>query len=351
MAAIFPAPFPGEMGRSRRSFYGMTKTLVSVIMPCFNHGHFVVEAVASVLGQTMADLELIIVDDASTDDSVAVIQKLAQKDGRIKLIVHQKNCGPSRSRNDGIKAATGEYVAFCDADDRWKPEKLARQLELLNRHPDCDIAYCQSEIIDDTGRPTGGLFTDEFPLPQCPSGDLFEALCAKNFINTQVVLARRPALAGEQLFHERLRVVEDWWLWIRLARKHRFIYEPAPLAYYRQHSQRTGVTHKPRYFRSRCKVGILALRTYPDMPSNLQAEFYLSIGRQLCSLGKQRWGRRFMIKGILCGWAGRIRLRSLAAATARLILASVRGRETPVRAQGRVLAVILPFLTWFARGV
>jgi hypothetical protein len=102
----------------------------SVIMPCYNHGSFVAESAAAVLGQTFADLELIIVDDASKDHSMEILRKLAQRDARVKTIAHEQNRGPSGSRNDGLRAATGEFVAFCDADDLWKPEKLARQIRL-----------------------------------------------------------------------------------------------------------------------------------------------------------------------------------------------------------------------------
>src|ERR1035438_3175106 len=96
---------------------------VSVVMPCYNHGRFVDQSVTAVLEQTFADLELIIVDDASKDNSLEVARKFARKDARVKVIVHEQNYGPSRSRNDGLRAAVGEFVGFCDADDLWKPDK------------------------------------------------------------------------------------------------------------------------------------------------------------------------------------------------------------------------------------
>jgi glycosyltransferase involved in cell wall biosynthesis len=297
----------------------------SVIMPCYNHGRFVGESVAAVLGQTFADLELIVVDDASKDDSVKVLRGLAQKDARVKVIVHERNRGASGSRNDGFRAAVGEFVAYCDADDLWKPEKLGRQIRLLEEHPECDITYCDSEIIDETGRLTGELFSDQIPPPPTPSGNLFEALCARNFINMQTVMARRWPLGESLLFDEHIKWVEDWWQWIRLARHHRFLYEPAALALYRVHPQSTVFTQKRGYRKNRCKVAIRTLHAYTDIPLKIRAQFWDQIGRELCYLGKRRRGCRFIWKGLRFGWAARLPLRRLGRMSARLILEWSRG--------------------------
>jgi glycosyltransferase involved in cell wall biosynthesis len=293
---------------------------VSVIMPCYNHGRFVSESAAAVLAQTFSDLELIVVDDASTDNSMEVLRTLAKTDSRVKIIAHEKNRGPSGSRNDGVGSARGEFVAFCDADDIWKPEKLARQIRLLEEHPDCDITYCESEIIDETGRRTQLLFSGEYPVPSAPSGNLFEALCTANFINTQTLLARRSALGDRLAFDERVRLAEDWWLWIRLARHHRFVYDSEPLALYRVHTQSTGLTQKPAFSRSRCKVAIWTLHAYADLPLKVQSQLLYLIGRQLCYLGKGPSGRRCLLKSVRLGWAGRLPLRRLARMAARTIL-------------------------------
>lgn len=292
----------------------------SIIMPCYNHGLFVGESVAAILAQTCADFELIVVDDASKDDSVEVLRKLAQKDARLKVIVHEQNRGASRSRNDGLRIAKGEFVAFCDADDLWKPDKLAHQIALLKKHPECDITYCAAEIIDETGRRTGRMFNDQLPLPSAPTGNLFIALCERNFINMQTVLARRRPLGERLLFDEHIKWVEDWWQWIRLARHHQFCYEPAVLALYRVHPRSTGLTQQPGICRNRCKVGSKNLRTHPDIPRGMKGIIWYQIGRDLCSLGKKRRGRRYMMKGLCNGLAGRLPLRRLAAMSARWAL-------------------------------
>src|SRR4051812_26915687 len=149
--------------------------VASVVMPCFNAAPFVEDSVRAVLAQTLSDLEIIIVEDCSRDHSVEILHRLAREDARIRVIVHPRNRGASRSRNDGIRVARGKYIGFCDADDLWKPEKLAAQVELLERNPGYHVTYCDSEIIDATGRRTGELFSALFPPPRAPSGDLFEA--------------------------------------------------------------------------------------------------------------------------------------------------------------------------------
>src|SRR5437867_410613 len=97
---------------------------VSVIMPCFNHARFLADAVDGVLRQTHADLELLITDDGSTDNSWEVMSRFARADWRIKLIRHEKNEGLPKSRNDGLRMAKGDFIAFCDSDDVWERNKL-----------------------------------------------------------------------------------------------------------------------------------------------------------------------------------------------------------------------------------
>src|ERR1043166_4238498 len=122
---------------------------VSVVLPCFNHGQFIASAVESVLNQSHADLELIVIDDASADDSWNIISSLARADSRIRLIKHEQNGGLPKSRNDGMRIATGQFIAFCDSDDVWEPDKLKMQLDLLGANPDHDVVYCDTLIIDE----------------------------------------------------------------------------------------------------------------------------------------------------------------------------------------------------------
>jgi glycosyltransferase involved in cell wall biosynthesis len=263
-------------------------------MPCFNHARFIRESVRGVLSQQHKSVELIIVDDCSSDDSWNVITDLAAADSRIRPIRHDRNGGAAKSRNDGITAATGDFIAFCDADDIWEPEKLARQVALLDRNTDCDVAYCDSFLIDGNGTLTGQRFSELFPPPPAPSGPLFAQLVRTNFINTQGVLLRRSCVTRVGLFDEDLKgaSVEDWWYWIQLSREHRFVYSEECLGRYRVHSGSSGV---PRtYSVSRYKVFRRMLEAYTDLPIEVRARALLEMGVELCRLGRMRTGRRVL---------------------------------------------------------
>jgi glycosyltransferase involved in cell wall biosynthesis len=294
-----------------------TMPAVSVIVPCYNAGKYVQQSVESILRQSWEDLELIIVDDASRDNSVEVIKELAGRDARIKLLVHDRNCGVSRSRNDGLRAAQGDFIAFCDADDVWKPEKLKSQIEFLANNPAYDVAYCDAQIIDATGALTGRLFSGQFPPPLNPSGDLFEELCTRNFINMQTVCLRRDAAGQAVFFDEGIRWVEDWWQWIRLSRSHRFVYDRRPLAQYRVHEQSTGFTQKRGISKNRWKVCKRNLRTHADMSRRLQALLWYYMGTELSLLGRRRLARKFLWRAICLGLDGTSSIKRLMAMIVR----------------------------------
>lgn len=292
----------------------------SIIMPCYNHAAFINDAVNSILNQSCPDLELIVVDDHSRDESAAILRSLGKADSRLKLVFHEHNQGASRSRNAGLKLAQGEYVGFCDADDLWKSDKLARQIQLFEKWPDCDVTYCDSEIIDESGRFTGEYFSHQFPPPTPATGDLFEVLCSRNFVNMTTVMVRRQEVGARLLFDESIKWVEDWWQWIRLSRYHRFLYEPVALAAYRVHPASTGFTQKTGISRNRWKVGRRNLRAHPDMPARLMALVWYQMGMELCALGKRTLGCRFLSKALFYSWAGGFEPLQLARMSARLVV-------------------------------
>jgi len=110
---------------------GKVAPAVSIITPCFNQVDFIAATLDSALAQTFTDWELLVVDDASLDNSVRVIREYVKKDKRINLLVNEKNLGPAKTRNKAIKAAKGRYIAFLDGDDTWEPEKLKQQLKFM----------------------------------------------------------------------------------------------------------------------------------------------------------------------------------------------------------------------------
>ena len=125
------------------------KPSVSVVIPVFNGAPFVAKAVASVRAQTVKDVEIIVVDDGSTDGTQAVLADLQRTDGITWF--QQDHGGPARSRNRGIEAARGEFVALLDCDDIWLPEKLEAQLDIVRRRPDVGVVHTDFDIVDEKG--------------------------------------------------------------------------------------------------------------------------------------------------------------------------------------------------------
>lgn len=183
---------------------------VSVIIPAYNAAGFVCRAVDSVLAQTCQDLELLVVDDGSTDGTRSVLATYGER----LRVLPQANGGPAAARNNGLSAATGDYVAFLDADDWWEADKLAAQVTLLDSHPELGFCSTATRLVDSIGRPLG-----DWPC-QAPSSQLPDALFMNGALisgSTSGVLARRALVQQAGGFDVALRGYEDPDLWIRLS--------------------------------------------------------------------------------------------------------------------------------------
>jgi len=182
---------------------------VSVIIPVFNGVTFVTRAIESVLHQTVVDLELIVVDDGSTDETASLVQAI--KDPRLRYL-HQQNQGPSVARNNGIRVATGEWIAFLDSDDYWLPTKLAAQLDRARQMPDAGLIYCGASYLD----PAGNLIDD---MPALVEGHVLPELLLNNCVSggTSSAALRRDLLDAIGPFDESMSCCEDWDLWLRAA--------------------------------------------------------------------------------------------------------------------------------------
>jgi glycosyltransferase involved in cell wall biosynthesis len=186
---------------------------VSVVIPAYNAAALLPRAIASVAAQTMRDLEVLLVDDASTDGSAEAAEALLRGYGLAHAVLRQAaNGGPAVARNAGVAAARGDYVAFLDADDVWMPEKLALQVALLDAHPNVTLCGCQADWVDSSGAFVAPLFED---LPALlPDG--WKRLLWHCYVATPCAVVRRADL-GTQPFDPELRVGEDRDLWIKLA--------------------------------------------------------------------------------------------------------------------------------------
>jgi glycosyltransferase involved in cell wall biosynthesis len=208
---------------------------VTVIVTCFNHDRFLVECLESVRAQTHRNVELIIIDDCSTDGSRERIASWLGATGvSARFIAHTRNIGICRSRNEGLRHASGKYVAAIATDDVWLPEKLAVQTAILEREPETTaVVYSDALVMDEDGNALEPRFIERCrPFAEMPDGDIYRDLLVNNFIPAPGTLLRRSALQAVGPYDETL-AFEDWDMWLRLARRFRFVYYPVPVARYR----------------------------------------------------------------------------------------------------------------------
>jgi glycosyltransferase involved in cell wall biosynthesis len=215
----------------RASQPGGDLTLVSVVIACYNGQSYVQAAVGSVLAQTYRDLELIVVDDGSTDDSVSLVA--AVSDARVSVVA-QVNSGVAAARNRGAAAARGEYLAFLDQDDLWLPDKLRLQLERFRTCPEAGLVYSDCLLIAEDG--TGiGRWSQRYRLLR---GRIFEGLIVESVVPISTIMLRRALFEQVGGFRS-YRYVEDLDLILRVAEHHAIEVVDVPMAKYRLHAEST----------------------------------------------------------------------------------------------------------------
>ena len=198
---------------------------ISVIIPAYNAEKTIQETIESVLKQTLSDFEIIIIDDGSQDGTVEIVSTFS--DSRIKAFSYA-NAGACVSRNRGFTHSIGEFIAFLDADDLWKPNKLKSQLQALENNPRADVAYSWSDCINEQSKflRRGGYSR--------ASGNVYPQLLLLNILeNGSNPLIRRQAIADIGGFDESLPAGQDWDLYLRLAINRQFILVPRKHILYR----------------------------------------------------------------------------------------------------------------------
>lgn len=201
---------------------------ISIVIPTYNRARFLGRSVRSVLNQTYKNFEVIVADDASTDDTAEIIKTF--KDDRIRYIRHESNAGAAAARNTGIKVSRGEYVAFQDSDDEWLPEKLEKQMALFEQvSTETGVVYTGFWRVRNNQKtyiPPDGIKQKE--------GYIHRELLKRNFVSTQTVVVKKECLEKSGLFDERLPRLQDWELFIRLSKLYEFKYvaEPLVIAYF-----------------------------------------------------------------------------------------------------------------------
>lgn len=200
---------------------------VSVVVTSFNYGRYVGGCLESILNQTYQDFDVIVVDDGSTDDTARVVEPYLSHRVRYH---YQTNQGQASSKNTGIRLTDGEIVAFLDADDQWEPNKLERQLPLLD-NPRVGVAYTGGRVIDAEGRPLGIPPRADYMVFR--RGKITRWLGFENIVPFSSVAVRRSLLNEHGAFDETLTMGIDWDLWLRLSCETEFDFLPEPLLIYR----------------------------------------------------------------------------------------------------------------------
>lgn len=206
------------------------KPRISVIIPTYNRAAWLQEAVSSVANQTFTDVELIIADDGSDDDTRAVVSRFSQPVRYLRL-AHSGR--PAVARNRALEAATGELVAFLDDDDLWAAGKLEQQVAFFDRQPHLDLVYCDARAIAEGGQLSAPLLSPQQKQPE----RLFDALLVSCFIYPSTVMAPRRRLLAAGGFDESLPIVEDYDLWLRLAHQGQADFLPSTAVTVRRHDR------------------------------------------------------------------------------------------------------------------
>jgi glycosyltransferase involved in cell wall biosynthesis len=226
---------------------------ISVIMPAYNCCQYIKEAIASVLCQSEPDIELIVVNDGSTDDTPKIVELVMATDERVKVI-NQCNSGrPSIARNKGLAEASGEFVCFLDGDDLYCPEKIEQSMNVLQREPSAKMVFHDVRFIDKTGTPQPGSYLERVRFSErvlsasrkigeitflCDERSLFYFMCTTvtTILMSSVLICWNRLKEEPFRFPEDLTIGEDLELWFRLVRTGGIAYIDKPFSYYRLHA-------------------------------------------------------------------------------------------------------------------
>ena len=266
----------------------MAKPTVSVIIPTHNRAELLKRAINSVLRQTFEDFELIVVDDASSDNTPEVVEGI--KDGRIQYVRLKKNSGGPVARNTGIKRARGRFIALLDDDDEWLPNRLELQIEKFESlEKDVGVVYGGFYYVS---QDTGEILGKRLPRYR---GDVYAYFLKENFVGSPTLLIRRECFKKAGLFDPKLKSSQDWDMWLRIAKYYKFDYVPAVVAKYYVHGHQI-TFNMEKYISGREKF----VWKYPDIYKNPRIlSLHLSqMGLLLILSGNAEKGLKYLAKSI-----------------------------------------------------
>ncbi len=283
----------------------MNKPLVSVILPNHNYGHFISEAIQSVLNQSYTNFELWVIDDGSTDNSREIIEKwsvLAPE--KVNSVLSEKK-GLSFARNKGLSESRGEIIAFLDSDDVWERNYLSAIVEHFEKNKSSQAVYTNAEVFEAyTNRVLGNWFGPNAKR-RCFSGEVSDKLFVHgNFIPICTAAIRRQVFESAGGFDEKFRLAEDLDFWIRVSMRHPIDYLDENLCRIRRHSCNASFLYSNAYHVMR--VYQKNIQLFPEFTQSINRntvnkrwhELYYEIGRHLTLSGKKGTARLFFRKAL-----------------------------------------------------
>ncbi len=306
--------------------------LVSIILPTYNRGRTLKRAVDSVLHQGYSNFELIIVDDASTDYTEELVRTFT--DPRISYVRLPKNGGAGRARNEGLRRARGDYIAFQDSDDEWLDGKLQRQVDAAREAGGAAEPVCvfhTKVMYVAGGLPNSSQRNKIYCIPVLDSAsgpaDFVREIHNGNIISPQALLFSRGALATVGVFDELLTNNVDWDFAISLIYNTKVVFIDEPLVMTYLQSDSISILSR-RGARSQLRISLKLLRN-PDVARPVVARHFGRIGWWICKLGNPRMGRRILHRSIKLApgdWKTWARLLAAQGLVLRAVLVPQRGR-------------------------
>src|SRR5438067_1269450 len=203
---------------------------VSIIIPVYNAKKYLEETLQSVLAQTFQQFEIILVDDGSTDGTSEIIEKFSDR----AICLKNDHRGPASSRNLGLQAARGSFIAFLDADDLWLPTKLEKQVAVMRAHPEYGLITCDASMFCDSGV----IATSSKARQPIATGHVLRQLLCSNWVGTSCAMVPRKCLEKVGAFDEEMfNGGEDWMLWLKIAAEYPVYFLDEPLVQYRVHAK------------------------------------------------------------------------------------------------------------------
>lgn len=281
----------------------MSAPHVSILIPTYNRANYLGETIASALAQSYPEIEIIVIDDGSTDGTAEIVDEI--KDGRVRYI-YQENRGVSGALNTGWRAARGRFVAMLGSDDEMLPHHVETLLQLIERDEALSVVYGRAQGMDENGRKLPQVLGGPLKFPVDPLASLLYA----NSVCSIASLARRSVLEEAGGFDSNLRANEDWDLWIRLAEHWGFRYHDDILARYRMHSTSLTASQSRDYENialSRIALieGYYTREHIPDSAKGVRSaalrNVYLDAMIRYLTVGKRRAAFSFFVRGLGTG--------------------------------------------------